>query len=183
MEVVAGPEGPRRVHYEAPAAARLEAEMQPFLDWFNRGGEPEGLLRAALAHLWLVTIHPFEDGNGRIARAIADKALAQSEHSPQRFYSMASQIRKERAAYYAMLERTQKGELDITEWMLWFLGCFARAIDGAETDCETYRIDGFSTANRKSTPDHVRGRLSPENAFTCCARPTSGSALLASRCG
>jgi Fic family protein len=132
MAVVSGPLGRQRVHYRAPPAHRVEAEMQRFLDWFNRRSEPEGLLRAGLAHLWFVTIHPFEDGNGRIARAIADQALAQSEGSGQRFYSMSSQIRKERSDYYGMLEHTQKGGLDVTEWLVWFLGCFARAIDGAE---------------------------------------------------
>ncbi len=135
MEVVSGPVGRQRVHYQAPPAPRLEAEMQRFLDWFNRKGEPEGLLRAGLAHLWFVTIHPFEDGNGRVARAIADQALAQSEGSEQRFYSMSSQIWKERSHYYDTLERTQKGDLDVTDWLVWFLGCFSRAIDGAETAC------------------------------------------------
>lgn len=132
MEVVSEPVGRGRVHYKAPPADRLDAEMKRFLDWFNRAGDPEGLLRAGLAHLWFVTIHPFSDGNGRIARAIADKGLAQSEESAQRFYSMSSQIRKERAAYYEILERTQKGDLDVTAWLVWFLGCFSRAIDGAE---------------------------------------------------
>jgi Fic family protein len=132
MQVVSGPVGHQRVHYQAPPAARLEAEMARFLDWFNRQSGPEGLLRAGLAHLWFVTVHPFEDGNGRIARAIADQALAQSEGSGQRFYSMSSQIRKERSIYYDMLERTQKGGLDVTDWLVWFLGCLARAIDGAE---------------------------------------------------
>jgi Fic family protein len=132
MQVVSGPVGRQRVHYQAPPAARLEAEMQRFFTWFNRKDEPEGLLRAGLAHLWFVTIHPFEDGNGRIARAIADQALAQSEASGQRFYSMSSRIREERSQYYDTLERTQKGELDITDWLVWFLGCFSRAIEGAE---------------------------------------------------
>jgi Fic family protein len=132
MQVVSGVIGRQRVHYQAPPAERLEAEMQAFLDWFNRRGEPEGLLRSGLAHLWFVTIHPLEDGNGRVARAIADQALAQSESSGQRFYSMSSQIRKERSDYYDTLERTQKGALDVTDWLVWFLGCFSRAIDGAE---------------------------------------------------
>lgn len=135
MQVVSGPIGRQRVHYRAPPARQLEAEMQRFLDWFNRRSEPEGLLRAGLAHLWFVTIHPFEDGNGRVARAVADQALAQSEGSGQRFYSMSSQIRKERSEYYGTLERTQKGGLDVTDWLVWFLGCFSRAIDGAGTAC------------------------------------------------
>jgi Fic family protein len=132
MQVVSGPYGKQRVHYEAPPAPRLEAEMQHFLDWFNSPPRTDPVLAAAQAHLWFVTIHPFEDGNGRIARAIADMALARSEQSPQRFYSMSARIRLERDAYYEMLERTQKGELDVTEWMEWFLGCLGRAIDGAQ---------------------------------------------------
>ena len=135
MQVVSGPIGRQRVHYQAPPAAQLDGEMQAFLDWFNRRGEPEGLLRAGLAHLWFVTIHPFEDGNGRVARAIADQALAQSEDSGQRFYSVSSQIRKERSDYYDMLERSQKGALDVTDWLVWFLDCFLRALDGAEAAC------------------------------------------------
>lgn len=133
MQVVSGPVGRRRVHYEAPPAQRVAAQMQSFLDWFNSGERIEGLLRAGVAHLWFVTIHPFEDGNGRIARAIADRALAQSEGSGQRFYSMSSQIRTERSDYYDALERTQKGSVDVTGWLLWFLGCFSRAIAGADS--------------------------------------------------
>ncbi len=135
MQVVSGPVGRQRVHYQAPPAQQLYAEMQAFLDWFNRRGEPEGLLRAGLAHLWFVTIHPFEDGNGRIARAIANQALAQSEESGQRFYSMSSQIRNERSDYYGTLERSQKGALDVTDWLVLFLDCFSHAIDGAEAAC------------------------------------------------
>ena len=135
MQVVSGPIGRQRAHYQAPPAPQLDGEMQTFLDWFNRRGEPEGLLRAGLAHLWFVTIHPFEDGNGRVARAIADQALAQSEDSGQRFYSVSSQIRKERSDYYDMLEHSQKGALDVTDWLAWFLDCFSRALDGAEAAC------------------------------------------------
>ena len=132
MQVVSGPVGRQRVHYEAPPGSQVDAEMQRFLDWFNDATRTEGLLRAGLAHLWFVTLHPFDDGNGRIARAIADQALAQSESSAQRFYSMSSQIRKERSDYYDALERTQKGDVDVTEWLVWFIGCFSRALDGAE---------------------------------------------------
>src|SRR5215467_2961452 len=131
MQVVSGPIGNERVHFEAPAAARLDAEMQAFLNWLNRPAEIDPVMKAGLAHLWFVTIHPFDDGNGRIARAIADLALARSENSPQRFYSMSAQIRQERNAYYSILERTQKGAMDITPWMSWFLACLGRAIDGA----------------------------------------------------
>lgn len=134
MQVVSGPEGREKVQYEAPAASRLEKEMSTFLAWSNDNGDPNGwVLRAALAHLWFVTIHPFDDGNGRIARAISDWALARSENSPKRFYSMSAQIRIERNEYYGILERTQKGTLDVTAWMEWFLACLGRAIDGTET--------------------------------------------------
>jgi Fic family protein len=133
MQVVSGPIGRERVHYEAPTANRLNHEMDEFLAWFNRREEIDDVLKAAVAHLWFVTIHPFEDGNGRIARAIADMALARSENSPQRFYSMSAQIRVERNAYYDALEATQKGDLDITHWLEWFLACLGRAFDGAET--------------------------------------------------
>jgi Fic family protein len=132
MQVVSGPDGREFVHYEAPAAAKLDAEMKAFLDWFNEQGDPDPVLKGAIAHLWFVTIHPFDDGNGRIARAIADMQLARSEKSPQRFYSMSAQIRQERKAYYEILEHTQKGDLDITGWLQWFLACLDRAFDGAE---------------------------------------------------
>jgi len=133
MQVVSGPIGKERVHFSAPPAARLEGEMTAFLGWFNRPADIDEVLKAGLSHLWFVTIHPFDDGNGRIARAIADMVLARSEKSPQRFYSMSTQIRQERAAYYDILEQTQKGTMDITPWMDWFLGCLGRAIDGAQT--------------------------------------------------
>ena len=135
MQVVSGSPDRERVHYEAPPAERVGHAMEQFVSWFNERREPEGLLRAGIAHLWFVTVHPFEDGNGRIARAIADKALAQSEQSPQRFYSMSSQIMRERRDYYDVLGATQKGDLDITEWLLWFLGCFTRAVDAAKILC------------------------------------------------
>ncbi len=131
MEVVSGPIGRERVHFSAPPAARIEQEMTSFFDWFNRPADVDEVLKAGLSHLWFVTIHPFDDGNGRIARAIADMALARSEKSSQRFYSMSTQIRPERTAYYDILERTQKGTMDVTAWMEWFLGCLGRAIDGA----------------------------------------------------
>jgi Fic family protein len=133
MRVVSGPIGRKRVHYVAPGAPRLEAEMSAFLKWFNHEAVLDPVLKAALAHLWLVTIHPFDDGNGRIARAIADMALARSEQSAQRFYSMSAHIRLERDAYYDVLETAQKGDLDVTVWLEWFLGCLDRAIEGAES--------------------------------------------------
>jgi Fic family protein len=133
MQVVSGPVGRETVHFEAPNATRIPAEMRTFLAWFHNGPPLDPVAKAALAHLWFVTIHPFDDGNGRIARAIADMALARSENSPQRFYSMSAQIRKERTRYYALLEQTQKGTMDVTAWMEWFLGCLDRAIDAAHT--------------------------------------------------
>jgi Fic family protein len=136
MQVVSGPLGRQKVHFQAPDATRLEFEMTAFLDWLNGPAEIDGVLKAALAHLWFVTIHPFDDGNGRIARAIADLALARSESSPRRFYSMSAQIRQERDSYYAILEQTQKGTLDITNWMEWFLHCMERAIAGAQATLE-----------------------------------------------
>lgn len=133
MQVVSGPIGHERVHYEAPRASLLPKETKAFLDWFNSENAIDPVLKAAVAHLWFVTIHPFDDGNGRIARTIADMALARSEQTAQRFYSMSAQIRQERNAYYDILERTQKADLDITPWLDWFLGCLDRAFDGAET--------------------------------------------------
>ena len=133
MQVVSGAMGKEKVHYEAPSAARLDKEMSEFIAWINQVDTTDLVSKAALAHLWFVTLHPFDDGNGRIARAIADRALAQSENSPQRFYSMSSQIRLERNHYYDILEKTQKGSLDVTAWLEWFLGCLDRAIAGTES--------------------------------------------------
>jgi Fic family protein len=129
MQVVSGPTGRPKVHFVAPAAARLEAEMGEFLNWFESNEQEDPLLKAAIAHLWFVTIHPFEDGNGRIGRAIAEMCLARSDGSAQRFYSMSSQILEERRNYYEILEKTQSGSLDITEWLTWFLECLDRAIE------------------------------------------------------
>jgi Fic family protein len=133
MQVVSGPIGKEHVHFVAPKADRLDAETRRFLEWFETDSGSDPVLKAGMAHLWFVTIHPFDDGNGRIARAIADLALARSENTPQRFYSMSAQIRQERNAYYDILEETQRGTMDITGWMDWFLGCLGRAIDGAQT--------------------------------------------------
>ncbi len=132
MQVVSGPYGKERVHYVAPPPPRLDQEMSAFLDWFNGETEIDPVLKAGLAHLWFVTIHPFDDGNGRIARAIADMALARSERSAQRFYSMSAQIRLERNAYYETMEASQKGTMEVTEWQGRFLGCLTRAIAGAQ---------------------------------------------------
>lgn len=132
MRVVSGPIGRENVHYVAPPADQLPDEMARFLTWFNQPGDIDPLLAAGLAHLWFVTLHPFDDGNGRMARAIADMALARSEKTGQRFYSMSAQIRNERDDYYDTLEWTQKGDLDITRWQSWFLGCLQRSIEGAQ---------------------------------------------------
>ncbi|WP_293862102.1 Fic family protein [uncultured Alsobacter sp.] len=132
MQVVSGTVGRERVHYEAPAARRVPVEMAAFLTWFNGPSDIDPVLKSGLAHLWFVTIHPFEDGNGRIARAIADMQLARSEGSTKRFYSMSAQIRTERRAYYEILEATQRGQGDVTAWLTWFLSCLGRAIDGAD---------------------------------------------------
>lgn len=137
MQVVSGAIGHERIHFRAPPAERVPEEMAAFLTLFETPGEMEPLLIAGLAHFSFVTIHPFEDGNGRIGRAIADMALARSEESHRRFYSMSSQIRQERKDYYAVLERTQRGELDITGWQTWFLECLLRAIEAAQ---ETLRL-------------------------------------------
>ena len=132
MQVVSGPVGREKVHYRAPPADRVPDEMAKFLRWFEQPGDADPLLAAGLAHLWFVTIHPFDDGNGRIARAIADMTLARSEKTGQRFYSMSAQIRKEHKAYYDTLEWTQKGDLDVTRWQEWFLNCLLRAIEWAQ---------------------------------------------------
>ncbi|MCS6766949.1 MAG: Fic family protein [Candidatus Protistobacter heckmanni] len=133
MQVVSGPVERRKVHFEAPPAGALDAGMANFLNWFNKDAEHEPLIKAGLAHLWFVTLHPFEDGNGRIARAVGDMALSRSDGSPQRFYSLSAQIQRERSDYYDMLERTQKASLDATAWLEWFLGCLLRALGSAET--------------------------------------------------
>jgi Fic family protein len=132
MQVTSGPVGHERVHFEAPVAERLEREMRRFLEWFNGKDRLDPVIDAAIAHLWFVTIHPLEDGNGRVARAITDMALARSEQTPWRFYSMSTQIRAERKDYYEILEATQKGDLDIGAWLEWFLACLDRAFDRAD---------------------------------------------------
>jgi len=129
--VVSGQMGKEKIHFEAPSAARVDGEMESFLKWINEENSMDLLLKAALAHLWFVTIHPFEDGNGRIGRAIADFLLARSEKSSRRFYSLSQQIQVERKHYYALLEQTQKGSLDVTAWIEWFLACLERAIQEA----------------------------------------------------
>lgn len=133
MQVVSGPMGRERVHFQAPDADVLQTEMEAFLRWFNSAQPIDPVIKSAVAHLWFVTIHPFDDGNGRIARAIMDMQLARADESAKRFYSMSTQIRIERNAYYDILEDTQKGTMDITEWLQWFLGCLDRAVAATAT--------------------------------------------------
>ncbi|WP_208458428.1 Fic family protein [Burkholderia stabilis] len=140
MQVVSGPIGRQRVHFEAPPAARLAREIERFLAWFNVAPVEPLLIRAGLAHLWFVTLHPFDDGNGRIARALGDLVLARADQSPQRFYSLSAQIQRERNAYYDVLERTQRGSLDVTEWLAWFLNTLGRAIDHAHTTLDAVLV-------------------------------------------
>ena len=132
MQVVSGPMGRQNVHYQAPDAELLPDEMNAFLKWFNSENNIDGVIKSAVAHLWFVTIHPFDDGNGRIARTIADMQLSRSDDSKQRFYSMSAQIRKERNAYYDILEKTQKDTMDITGWIEWFLNCLDRALSATD---------------------------------------------------
>jgi len=133
MQIVSGSIGKEHIHFEAPSARQIKTEMKAFLNWFKADSDIDLVLKAALAHLWFVTVHPFEDGNGRIARAITDLALARSENNPQRFYSMSAQIRLERNDYYNILERTQRDGMDVTAWLEWFLACLGRAIEGGQT--------------------------------------------------
>jgi Fic family protein len=156
MQVVSGPIGRQRVHYEAPPADRLEAETDRFLSWINGVSNDPPLIKAALGHLWFVTLHPFDDGNGRIARAIGDLLLARADGSPQRFYSLSAQIQRERKTYYDVLERTQKRSMEVTEWLAWFLGALHRAVDQSQ-----FTLDAVLTKARfwqrwATTPMHDR---------------------------
>ncbi len=136
MQVVSGPVGRRKVHFEAPPAHALPKETVDFITWANAAtGEP-ALVKAGLAHLWFVTVHPFDDGNGRMARAVGDLFLARADSSPQRFYSLSAQIQRERKDYYDILERTQKGTMDVTQWLAWFLGTLNRAVESAHSTLE-----------------------------------------------
>jgi len=188
MQVVSGRIGRERIHFEAPSAERLPGEMKRFLDWFNGPNDHDPVVVAAVAHLWFVTIHPFEDGNGRIARAIADMALARSEGTGQRFYSMSSQIRIQRDDYYDKLEQTQKGGMDITEWITWFLICLDRAFTGAETVLasvlrkarfwEAHATDALNDRQRKVVNrllDGFDGKLSSSKyaALAKCSQDTA----------
>ncbi len=160
MRVVSGAHGRQRVHFEAPDAGRVPAAMARFLDWFAEPPPVDPILKAAIAHLWFITIHPFEDGNGRIARAIADMALARADGTAQRCYSMSSQIAAERKQYYHQLELAQRGDLDITHWLSWFLRCLQLAFDRAElTLSGVLRKARFWQAIRAGRPVNERQRL------------------------
>jgi Fic family protein len=159
MQVVSGPTGRERVHFQAPRAADVKAEMRAFMAWFNGYDGTDLILRAGIAHLWFVTIHPFEDGNGRVARAIADMALARSEKTTRRFYSVSAQILKERKAYYDILEATQKGPLDITDWLDWFLACLARAFEGADKTLGKVLDAAKFWQKHQGTPFNERQRM------------------------
>jgi Fic family protein len=159
MEVVSGAYGRERIHYEAPDYNRLKKEMAAFFKWFEKESDIDPVLKSALSHFWFVSIHPFDDGNGRIARAIADMQLSRCEKSPQRFYSMSSQIQKERNGYYDVLEACQKGTLDITAWMDWFLLCLRRAINSSEETLETVLIKARFWGNNIEKPLNDRQRI------------------------
>jgi Fic family protein len=143
MQVISGQGLRQRVHFEAPPAAQLPVEVNRFITWVNASTAEPALLKAGLGHLWLVTLHPFDDGNGRIARALGDLLLARADASPQRFYSLSAQIQQERQDYYDVLERTQKGHLDVTEWLMWFFGALQRAVDSAQ-----YTLDAVLAKTR-----------------------------------
>ncbi len=158
MQVVSGPMGKEKVHFEAPSSDRLESEMEAFLAWFDIGDDIDPVIKAGVAHLWFVTIHPFEDGNGRIARAIGDMALARADCSKDRFYSLSSQIEAERKHYYGQLEKQQRATSDITGWLSWFLGCLGRAIANAEATLGNvlFKARLWNALNHKPVNDRQR---------------------------
>ena len=158
MQVVSGPIGKEKVHFEAPDADRLEKEMHAFLKWFGNNDDIDPVIKAGIAHLWFVTIHPFEDGNGRIARAIGDMALARADGTQDRFYSLSSQIEAERKHYYDQLEKQQRATPDITDWLSWFLDCLGRAISNAEKTLGNvlFKAQLWDTINQKPVNDRQR---------------------------
>jgi Fic family protein len=189
MQVVSGPIGRQKVHYEAPPASRLEAEMDRLLDWFESPCTDDPVLKSGLAHLWFVTLHPFDDGNGRIGRAVGDLALARAEGSTQRFYSLSAQIQRERRDYYSLLEQTQHGSLEVTRWLEWFLGCLSRALRGAEVTLAAVltksrfwqRWSGFPMNERQirvlnRVLDGLEGKLT-SSAWAAVARCSPDTAL------
>ncbi len=189
MQVVSGPYGRRKLHYQAPPADVLPAETAKFLSWANADtGEPV-LIKAGLAHLWFVTLHPFDDGNGRIARAAGDLFLARADGSPQRFYSLSAQIQRERKDYYDVLERTQKGTLDVTGWLSWFLGTLGRAISSAQTTLDIVLVKARFWQRWAGTPlnerqvkllnrllDGLDGKLT-SSKWACIAKCSPDTAL------
>lgn len=188
MQVVSGPVGRERIHYQAPEASELKDSLKEFLAWFESKDTPATIVTAGIAHLWFVTLHPFDDGNGRIARAVADMALARSDQSTQRFYSMSAQIRAERETYYLQLESTQKGGLDITSWLVWFLECLDRALDESDNTIEKVlskarlwlRLSGASLNDRQNRMlnkllDQFEGKLTTSKwaKMTRCSQDTA----------
>lgn len=156
MQVISGPIGRQRVHFEAPPADRIEAETRRFLDWINSPPKEPPLIRAALGHLWFVTLHPFDDGNGRVARAIGDLLLARADGGTQRFYSLSAQIQRERKAYYDILERTQKGSMDVTPWLVWFFDALHRAVDQAQVTLDAVLAKARFWRHWATTPFNER---------------------------
>ena len=168
MQVVSGPIGRETVHFEAPAANRLESEMRTFLSWFNTEDATDPVLKAGIAHFWFVTIHPFEDGNGRIARAIGDMALARADETSNRFYSLSRQIESERKDYYRQLESQQRSSPDITRWLVWFLGCLSRAIANANMTYDRVLIkarlwERVAQVNINERQKHIINRMLDED--------------------
>lgn len=159
MQVVSGPTGREKVHFEAPSADRLDNEMTAFLTWFDKQSDLDPVLKAGIAHLWFVTIHPFEDGNGRIARTIGDMALARADGMPDRFYSLSSQIEAERKSYYDKLENQQRSMPDITDWLEWFLDCLGRVLSNAETTLGTVLFKAQLWSKINQNPVNERQRL------------------------
>jgi len=159
MQVVSGPLGRERVHFEAPDAAQIESEMAQFIDWFNSSTALDPVIKAGIAHLWFVTIHPFDDGNGRIARVITDMQLARADAARQRYYSMSAQIRQRRNEYYDVLEKTQRADLDVTDWLEWFLSCLSDALQLADKtmDSVSQRVEFWH--KHAQTPLNERQRL------------------------
>lgn len=170
MQVVSGAMGKEKIHFEAPNAKLLEKEMKTFLTWFEKKSDLDVVLKAGIAHLWFVTIHPFEDGNGRIARAIGDMALARADGTADRFYSLSAQIERERKAYYDHLERQQRSDPDITDWLSWFLDCLAHAIANAETTSGNvlFKAELWKKINQSPINDRQRNIINRmlEDGFT-----------------
>lgn len=158
MQVISGPIGKEKVHFEAPSADKVETEMTAFIEWFENKTDIDPVIRAGIAHLWFVTVHPFEDGNGRIARAIADMALARADGMPERFYSLSNQIETERKQYYAHLERQQHGSPEITEWLSWFLDCLGHAIANADKTLSKVLFKARLWEKINQNPVHERQR-------------------------